>query len=346
VELQVQVTGGSWSPLVSDTVHTITAGEDAANQINLSLSLPNGSYDARARVTDTIGTGLTSAWSNTVVNFTISGVVTYQGPGDVVSGAVAWASCARAYTAAYATAHNAMMDLVDQAGAHPITINCLSSGFVDLTSINNWVTANSVTTIKVTKLYDQSGTGNHFTQATLANMPTLVLNIINGLPVLQFTSGGSMQINTAAISVTSPISFSTVAKRTTFNTALDGIFATQTTAFGLSFNNISGQIVMANPSTSSIASSTEGAWHSLQGMTTEDGSTHPTVVIDGVASSGGTASSTAFSALVLRFGRSPGGITMAGQITEGGVWGSLSFSPTQYANLTSNQRSATNGYNF
>jgi len=75
VELQVQVTGGSWSPLVSDTVHTITAGEDAANQINLSLGLPNGSYDARARVTDTVGTGLTSAWSNTVVNFTISGAV-------------------------------------------------------------------------------------------------------------------------------------------------------------------------------------------------------------------------------------------------------------------------------
>jgi hypothetical protein len=75
VELQVQVTGGSWSPLVSDTVHTITSGEDAANQINLSLGLPNGSYDARARVTDTMGTGLTSAWSNTVVNFTISGAV-------------------------------------------------------------------------------------------------------------------------------------------------------------------------------------------------------------------------------------------------------------------------------
>ena len=77
VELQVQVTGGSFTSLVSDTVHTITSGEDAANQINLSVGLPNGSYDARARVTDTVGTGLTSAWSNTVVNFTISGVVSY-----------------------------------------------------------------------------------------------------------------------------------------------------------------------------------------------------------------------------------------------------------------------------
>ena len=73
IELQVQATGGNWSTLVADPMHTITSGEDAANQINLSLGLPNGSYDARARVTDTVGTGLTSAWSNTVVNFTISG---------------------------------------------------------------------------------------------------------------------------------------------------------------------------------------------------------------------------------------------------------------------------------
>jgi hypothetical protein len=74
IELQVQLTGGSWSPLFSDTVHTITTGEDAANQINLSLGLPNGSYDARARVEKT-STGLYSSFSNTVTNFTISGVV-------------------------------------------------------------------------------------------------------------------------------------------------------------------------------------------------------------------------------------------------------------------------------
>jgi hypothetical protein len=72
VELQIQTTGGDWTTLVSDTTHTITSGEDAANQINLSLGLPNGSYDARTRVTDTVGTGLTSAWSNVVANFTIS----------------------------------------------------------------------------------------------------------------------------------------------------------------------------------------------------------------------------------------------------------------------------------
>ena len=74
IELQVQTTGGSWSSLTTDQIHTITSGEDAANEIDLTVILPNGSYDARARVTDTVGSGLTSGWSSTVVNFTISGV--------------------------------------------------------------------------------------------------------------------------------------------------------------------------------------------------------------------------------------------------------------------------------
>jgi hypothetical protein len=74
VELQIQVTGGSWSPLVSDTIHTITPAEDTANEIDLALGLPNGSYDARALVTK-VSTGLSSLWSNTVGNFTISNVL-------------------------------------------------------------------------------------------------------------------------------------------------------------------------------------------------------------------------------------------------------------------------------
>jgi hypothetical protein len=74
IELQVQTTGGSWSPLVADPIHTITVAEDTANSISLSLGLPNGSYDARARVEKT-STGLYSSFSNTVTNFTISGVV-------------------------------------------------------------------------------------------------------------------------------------------------------------------------------------------------------------------------------------------------------------------------------
>lgn len=70
IRLQIQVAGGDWSSLVSDTTHDITAPEDAANEINLALAaLANGNYEARCNVTDGV---LTSNWSNTV-SFTISG---------------------------------------------------------------------------------------------------------------------------------------------------------------------------------------------------------------------------------------------------------------------------------
>ena len=69
VRLQVQVAGGDWSVLVSDTTHDITAPEDAANEIDLALAaLPNANYEARANVTDGV---VTSNWSNTV-SFTVA----------------------------------------------------------------------------------------------------------------------------------------------------------------------------------------------------------------------------------------------------------------------------------
>lgn len=69
IELQIQVTGGSWTSFASDTIHTITSGEDGANEVDLSLSaLSSGTYDARCDVSN--GT-VTSAWSNTVT-FVIS----------------------------------------------------------------------------------------------------------------------------------------------------------------------------------------------------------------------------------------------------------------------------------
>jgi hypothetical protein len=51
----------------------------------------------------------------------------YTGPGDVVSGAYAWYGL-RGYSAAYATGSNPALDLVDQAGANPLTVNILSNG--------------------------------------------------------------------------------------------------------------------------------------------------------------------------------------------------------------------------
>jgi len=85
----------------------------------------------------------------------------YQGPGDAIgsTGWQFWGSPARAFSLAYARNRGPMLDLQDQAGANPITINALPSGFIDIATIVAWVAAHTVTTINIATLYDQSGTG-------------------------------------------------------------------------------------------------------------------------------------------------------------------------------------------
>ncbi len=71
--LQIQVAGGNWSSPVSDTNHTITAPEDAADEASLSNgSLSNGNYEARCNVTD----GSTTSSGSNTVSFTVAATVT------------------------------------------------------------------------------------------------------------------------------------------------------------------------------------------------------------------------------------------------------------------------------
>jgi hypothetical protein len=64
--------------------------------------------------------------------------------------------------------------------------------------LSAWVAAHSVTTIKVSKLYDQTGNGFHATQAALANMPTLVLSTLGSHPAIVFTAANSQQLGNSS----------------------------------------------------------------------------------------------------------------------------------------------------
>jgi hypothetical protein len=66
VTLQAQISGGNWTSLLVNTNHTITSGEDGANEVDLTpAGFANGVYDFRASVTSATS-GLTSPWSNTL----------------------------------------------------------------------------------------------------------------------------------------------------------------------------------------------------------------------------------------------------------------------------------------
>lgn len=164
----------------------------------------------------------------------------FTGSGDVKSGAYAYWSTARAYNAAYATGSNPAMDLVDQAGANPITINIKTTGIVDVAAINTWVTTNSVTTIRVAKLYDQTGSGRHVSQATLANMPKLLLShpaLGNAaIPVMDFLTSSNQRLVSAATGLNSAIgTFSVIARQDHKATGTFGGIV-QASAFGVAYS--------------------------------------------------------------------------------------------------------------
>jgi hypothetical protein len=131
----------------------------------------------------------------------------YVGPGDLSSGAYSWYGL-RGYSAAYASGTNPAVDLVDQAGSNPVTINILSNGKLDVASISAWVSAHSVTTIRVPKLHDQSGNGRDVSNTTLANMPFLTLSSLGSLPGLTF-SANDLQ-TASAINISQPFTVSMV----------------------------------------------------------------------------------------------------------------------------------------
>src|SRR5580698_4479130 len=97
---------------------------------------------------------------------------TYQGPGDVFSGAIGWWSAARAYNAAYAAAQSPLFDIVDiTTGLAACTVNAGANGFANQTAavcptgapavnIVTFCTITHAGGCKFTQLYDQTGSGN------------------------------------------------------------------------------------------------------------------------------------------------------------------------------------------
>lgn len=275
---------------------------------------------------------------------------TFQGAGDVVSGAIAWGSCARAYNAAYANGTNPLCDLVDATtGTVAIcTLRAATTGFVDLTG--NYCTGTTTPALacaaaaggscKISKAYDQTGTGNHFTQATAANMPALTFSALNSLPGMTFAAG-SGTLATANVTQAQPLTLSAVGSRTGANTTETALLATNgsgTPKFGPT--SIINTWNLSCPTTLN-ATASDGSFHAAQGVCNGVSSA---LIVDGSATTG-DAGATGYSAQNIRIARFGAAATLTGVIMEVGIWPSA-FNATQYGNVNTNQHSAANGYNF
>ena len=96
---------------------------------------------------------------------------TYVGPGDVVSGALAFYSCGRAYNAAYASANSKLCNIRRTSDGQTCDLLAAANGGPGVTA-NCSGAANG----QSTEAYDQSGNGVNVSQSTTADQPQLELS--------------------------------------------------------------------------------------------------------------------------------------------------------------------------
>lgn len=262
---------------------------------------------------------------------TASGGGGYTGPGDIQSGALAWGGL-RGYSAAYATGSNPAVDLVDQSGANAITINILSTGKLDTATISTWVTAHSVTTINVAKLYDQSGNGLHFTQATLASMPSLALSVIGSNPAMLFNA--QSLTNATGATSTQPFTISAVAERTGNFTTRGSIFGSLGGFFNiLFFDQTANNIGIYDGNSLPVTTAADSVFHAIQAIFNNPGTS--SIFIDGTLTSPMSLNNTQTFSGGMTIGTGTTG-NLTGDVCEVGIWNG-DKSPNNSA-MNANQR--------
>lgn len=273
---------------------------------------------------------------------TVPTVVSYTGPGDVFSTSPwAWYSCSRGFSQSYAApGTNPACDVVDTAtGATSCTFHVQTNGFVNPTECNATACA---TACRVTKAYDQTGSGRHVVNATLANMPDITFSSTpkGTLPAITCSSTGANRslISASTYSQTLPMTFSGVYIRTSgTNSGLLG--AGSTTPF-FAPKNAAANTFTLNGTVDQSA--TDNVWHSVQGLEVSTAGGSAVMVDGGTEVTGTTGSDWTTQSIRLCFAQSA---EMVGKIAEVGIWAATSTS-TDRTNLTNNQKSATFGYNF
>jgi hypothetical protein len=263
---------------------------------------------------------------------TVGAVAAYSGPGDIVSGTIGWWGL-RAYSLAMAgtRAINLRRDS-DQAVSD---FNTLANGKLDVASI---IAFKGAANLFVAKLYDQSGNARDQVQATAANQPKFILNVIGALPAMQFVHASSLWMQASPLAQTNqPVTWSLV-----FNQSLTGADCrvASSNAGSLTIYNDS-QGVTANTleiyggSASAAVTCSDGVFHGVQAVF--NGATS-SINVDGVSTSVSSGAGANFMQNTMTLGAYDSG-TVAfyeGYYNEWGVWPSALSGGVQ-SSLNSNQ---------
>lgn len=229
------------------------------------------------------------AWWQSVAQQSVGAAPTYQGPGDIVT-FTAWGSCSFAYTAAVAAATGNMCDLVAiTGGATVCTLKSGTDGKADITTsycggttVPLACAAASGAKCVISKLYDQTGGLNDWTNATLAQMPTLTFSAIGTNPALTCVAANSQSLTSPSITLSLPYSANLVADHLTGNPVITGKMWSHNTAnTSVGWATGADTLTMAAGGNSVSGTATFNAGHAIQSIFTASGTS--TLLVDGLS---------------------------------------------------------------
>lgn len=243
----------------------------------------------------------------------------YVGPGDLVTGAIAWWGL-RAYNKAYATGSNPAIDIVRASDSMSTTINILATGGLDLASATTFCT---MTTCVVSKIYDQTGNGVHLTQGTNSRRPVATPSCgLGSLPCMVYSAASLTNLATASgPTQAAPFSLSMVA-----GTVTAGNLTTNGTPAGILARSGANAWNIASGSSCCATTASDAGTHAAQAVFDASAS----LSIDGTQNTGSTGTNGLTAAYIL------GATNFTGRIFEAGYWPGA-FSAGNIAAMNSNQ---------
>lgn len=284
--------------------------------------------------------GQIPAWPPT--KFVTSGGA-YAGPGDIVSGAVAFFSC-RAYSAA--KVGTKAYRIVRASDSTQTDINSLASGLCDTSTPTTFCNA---TTCTVVTWYDQSGanacagsTACDVTQAVVAQQLPWSGAFLNGWPCMgENVAPSNIGLYSAAnLTLAAPATLVALVNFAVSTNIERVITVGNASGTASRIAHATTNSANVNFGTALAATETDGSPHAFIGVGNGASSA---LVVDGSATTGnaGSQSVTSFVGVFNDQNSSP----MQGFVCEAGIWPSA-FNATQYGNMNTNMHGAANGWNF
>jgi hypothetical protein len=260
----------------------------------------------------------------------------YTGPGDIVSGALAWHGL-RCYSTSYT---GNIADIWDAAtGSTTETVLGCNAGGTIVVKSGSALATTCASGCNVKTLYDQSGGNNcsgacDITEATNSSRPTFTQNCIGSLPCLTFAAASLNALKSAnsLSSQSQPYTISGVLERT-------ASFTTQMSVYGdascnqIFFTSTANTVGMFAQSSVVSATATDSANHAGQFVFNGASSS---IDVDGTTTSSLNPGTSAIGGAQLWMGAGCGGTT--GNIYEAGLW-SGAFSSGQQTSMNTNQHS-------